>query len=136
MINQDIIPEFLVAGGNCVLIVEKDPLQGFVLQQSLEEAGWTVRLVECPTEALSCCEYDLFDAAMINADYVDDMNGFLLAGLLDLRYNLPSLMVTAARYSELRSYVAFTPSQELLFKPYLLAECGPRLQSLIAGAPV
>ena len=135
MIDQGIVPEYSGRVNGHVLIVEKDPLQGYLLQVSLMEAGWSVSLVEGPVEALWQCEHDLFDVAIINADYPDSIDGFVLAERLRKRYQLPSLMITAARYTELNSRPGFTVEQALLFKPYRLLECSSRLQQLLTLRP-
>lgn len=136
MIDPGIVPEYPGIGRKHVLIVEKDPLQGYLLKVSLIEAGWAVRLVEGPAEALWCCEHDLFDVALINSHYPESINGFVLAERLRERYHLPSLMITASRDCELESCAAFNPNQELLYKPYRLMECEPRLQRLLLLRPL
>jgi len=136
MFDQSIVPENSGPVDRHVLIVEKDPLQGYLLQVTLMEAGWSVSLAEGPVEALWQCEHDLFDVAIINADYPASINGFVLADRLRKRYHLPSLMITAARYTEFNNWPGFTVEQDLLFKPYRLLECSPRLQQLLAHRPL
>lgn len=119
-----------------VLIVEKDPLQGYLLKVSLQEADWMVCLVHEPDEALLFCEHNLYDAAIINGHYPGKMNGFVLGNQLFDQYHLPSLMITASRIKDLRRSIDFNPAQDLLYKPYLLSECGPRLRRLITGRPL
>jgi len=131
MINDGIVPEYAGKGRKHILVVEKDTLQGYLLKMSLQEQGWSVRLADGPEEALLHCEHSFFDAAIINYNYPGDINGFVLADLLQLRFHLPSLMITASRYVELRSDVAFNPRQPLLYKPYRLMECGPRVNQLL-----
>jgi DNA-binding response OmpR family regulator len=132
MTDPGMVPEYPGKGSKYVLIVEKDPLQGYLLKVFLMEEGWAVCLVEDPVEALSCCEHDLFDIALINSHYPGSINGFVLAEQLQDDYHLPSLMITASRNCELKSIAAFNPNQELLYKPYRLMECGPRLHQLLA----
>jgi DNA-binding response OmpR family regulator len=131
MTDPGMVPEYPGKGSKYVLIVEKDPLQGHLLKISLMEEGWAVRLVENPMKAISCCEHDMFDVALINSHYPDSINGFVLAERLQWDYHLPSLMITASRDCELRNIAAFNPNQELLYKPYQLMECGPRLYQLL-----
>lgn len=132
MTEPGMVPEYPGKGSKYVLIVEKDPLQGYLLKVSLMEKGWAVCLVEGPGDALSCCEHDLFDVALINSHYPDNIDGFVLAERLQGHYHLPSLMITASRNCELKTITAFNPNQELLYKPYRLMECGPRLHQLLA----
>lgn len=136
MIEEGIVPEFVGKKQNHLLIVEKDPLQAYLLKISFQEAGWVVRLAGGPEEALVSCEYGLFDAAIINYYYPGNINGCVLSDLLQKRFYLSSLMITASRYVELKRDAAFNPNQDLLFKPYRLSECGPRLQRLMTGVPV
>lgn len=136
MVDEGIIPGIEKEDRRYVLIVEKDPLQSYLLSVSLRDAGWVVRLAENPEEALVFCEYDLFDVAIINYCYPGGTNGFVLAECFRRQYHLPSLMITACRYSELSQSFAYTAFQDVLFKLYRLSECGPRLQRLITGAPL
>ena len=130
------VPEYINQGNGHVLIVEKDTLQGHLLKVYLQEAGWVVRLATGPTEALAFCTYDLFDLAILNFTYLEDVDGFVLANLLYEQYQLPSLMITAARYIELSRCPAFSSDQDVLFKPYQLSECHRRLKRLLAGTPL
>lgn len=136
MIDQGIIPEYSGKGRKHLLIVEKDTIQAYLLKLTLQDEGWTVRLVDSPVEALYCCEHDLFDAALINFNYPDSIDGFVLAEQLREQHHLPSLMITASRYSDLRKSPAFAADKDLLFKPYRLMELRPRLQRLMAGVPM
>ncbi|MFK8165672.1 MAG: two-component system response regulator [Lewinella sp.] len=136
MINQGIVPEYVKETRRYVLVVEKDTLQGYLLKVSLQDTGWTVRLADDPKEALLFCEHDLFDVAIINYNYPCGVSGFVLGERLYAQYKLPSLMITASRYIELRRCLAFTINQDVLFKPYRLSECNLRLQRLLTGAPL
>lgn len=135
MIDQGIVPEHSGETRRYVLVVEKDALQSYLLKLSLQDAGWVVRLADRPEEALLFCEHDLFDVAIINYAYGGDVNGFALSERLWKQYHLPSLMITASRYVELRRCPDFTEGQDLLYKPYRQLECDRRLQRLIMGTP-
>lgn len=136
MINVDIVPEYSGKGRYQVLIVEKDTLQEYLLKVSLQDAGWVVRLANDPEEALMFCEHDLFDVAIINYNYPGFINGFVLARRFRENYHLPSLMITASRYTELARRPGFSTNLDLLFKPYRLMECNRRLQRLVIGIPL
>lgn len=136
MFDHGIVPEYSGKGRHHVLIVEKDALQEYLLQVSLQDAGWAVRLANDPEEALLFCEHDLFDVAIINYNYPGNINGFTLAKQLREQYHLPCLMITAARYTELTRCISFTTELDLLFKPYRQMECSRRLQRLVTGAPM
>lgn len=131
MFERNIVPEYPVKGGRHVLIVEKDPLQGYLLKASLQDAGWVVCLVEEPDEGLNCCEHSIFDVAIINCSYPDGTDGFVLAKLLWGSQNLPCLMITANRYTDLESLPSFSAEQELIFKPYRLMEFDKSLDNLL-----
>lgn len=135
MIDYGIVPEYPGKGRRHVLVVEKDTLQGHLLKVSLQDLGWVVRLADDPQEALLFCEHDFFDVAIVNCNYPGNMDGFVLAEQLREQYHLPSLMITASRYTDLRKIPAFRVDQDLLFKPYRLMELRPRLQRLMAGVP-
>lgn len=113
-----------------ILIVEKDSLQAYLLEAKFREDGWGVRLVDAPAEALHCCERESFDAAIINFKYPGEVNGFELSRLFLEQHDLPSLMITATRYTELEKHPMFTSKQELIFKPYRLLECKQRLKAI------
>jgi len=114
-----------------VLVVEKDTLQAFLLEERLVESGWEVHLVTNPDSALNCCEAKAFDVAVINYKYKGGIDGYRLAQLLRERCSIPSLMITATRYVELERNPLFSPQQEILFKPYRLTECARRLKALM-----
>ncbi|TXF86298.1 response regulator [Neolewinella aurantiaca] len=132
MCDFNIVPEYPGKPGNHVLLVEKDPLQRYLLEVLLSEAEWVVRLAKDPEDALNCCEYDFFDAAIINSHYSEGQTGWALAKRFREDYNLPCLMITSSRVTELEELPDFTERQELLFKPYRLMECRRRLQELIS----
>ncbi|WP_020571530.1 response regulator [Neolewinella persica] len=136
MIKEPSVPGHARSVRRYVLIVEKDTLQGHLLKVSLQDAGWVVRLADGPQEALRFCEHDLFDVAIINYHYPGGVNGFVLAEHFRRQYHLPSLMITASRYTELTTCGAFTANQDLLFKPYRLFECSRRLERLIDNVPL
>lgn len=135
MINQGIVPEVTLSARNYVLLVEKDTLQRHLLRVSLEERGWSVSVADTPCQALRLCEHDLFDVAIINSSYDGEKNGFVFSQQLSDRYHLPSLMITASRYVELRQYQAFSFVQSLLFKPYVLSRVTGRLSTLTKSVP-
>ena len=130
MPDRYIVPEEAGTGCNRVLLIEKDPLQAHLLKVMIRKSGWIVCTAVSPREGLLCCEHDFFDAAVINSDYPDDVDGFTLAGLLRVKYGIPSLMITSARYAELKTQSGFRTEQELMFKPYQMLECRRRLQQL------
>lgn len=113
-------------------MVEKDALQGYLLEEALKEAGWKAYRVENPEKALWLCEHNLFDVALINAKYPGGTDGLELGQYLANHYALPSLMITASRYTELERNRYFSGRQEILFKPYLLQECLLRLQDILS----
>lgn len=70
------------------------------------------RLAEAPNEALFFCQHDLFGVVIINYSYTSETNGFELAEYLRKQYHLPSLMITASRYIELKRCPAFSLDQD------------------------
>lgn len=114
-----------------VLLVEKDVVQAYLLEEKLREAGWVVASVDSSARALRCCEKRTFDAAIINYHYAGGINGLELSERLRMDYNTPSLIITATRLKVLEKDPKFTTQQEFLFKPYRLMECGPRLDNLL-----
>jgi|GEM_PF-2288904 len=136
MIGKVITPDFLKNGRGRVLIVERDALQAYLLEAKLREAGWAVESVAGPGEAILFCRENNFDVAIINYRYPGKMNGFELAALLRERCESSSLMITATSYSELQRCASFSKTQDILFKPYRLMQCVPRLRRLIAGEPL
>lgn len=134
MSDRSIVPEYPAKSGGHVLIIEKDPLQGYLLKMSLQDTGWIVYLVEEPREGLRCCENKVFDAAIINSNYPEGVDGFVLAKRLWESQYLPCLMITATRYAELERRTSFSEKQELIFKPYQSMECEKKLKVLLEQA--
>lgn len=77
-----------------VLVVEDEPLIGFLAEELLEAAGHAVRLAGSAEAALRQATCQAFDVAVVDLGLPDATGAELVAGLLALQPGLPVVLST------------------------------------------
>lgn len=77
-----------------VLVVEDEPLIGFLAEELLEAAGHAVRLAGSAKAALRLAEAEAFDVAVVDLGLPDATGAVLVTRLLALRPDLPVVLST------------------------------------------
>lgn len=114
-----------------ILVVEDDAAMGALVQQGLEDDGYTVTLVTNGVDALIATARETFSAAAIDV-MLPEMNGFEICRHLRKQENsLPVLLLTARDAVEDRVLGLDSGADDYLTKPFAFAEFSARIRALV-----
>lgn len=114
-----------------ILVVEDDPSLGFLLQDSLESAGYTVTLCEDGETGLSVLGNDAFDLCVLDV-MLPKVDGFSLAKELRSRQQeVPFMFLTAKALKADRLQGFELGCDDYLTKPFGLEELVYRVKAIL-----
>ena len=113
-----------------ILVVEDDPVMGRVLEQGLDEAGFSVDLVTSGEEAIAAALTTPFDAISLDL-MIPGEDGFVVCNRLRRRrIETPVLMLTARDAVGDRVRGLESGADDYLVKPFAFEEYIARLRAL------
>jgi two-component system, OmpR family, response regulator len=113
-----------------ILVVEDDPVMGRILEQGLDEAGFSVDLVTSGEEAIAAALTTPFDAISLDL-MIPGENGFDVCNRLRRRrIETPVLMLTARDAVGDRVRGLESGADDYLVKPFAFEEYVARLRAL------
>jgi len=114
-----------------ILVVEDDAAMGALVQQGLEDDGYTATLVTNGMDALIAAASDDYSAAAIDV-MLPEMSGFEICRHLREHGNpLPVLLLTARDAVEDRVHGLDSGADDYLTKPFAFAELAARIRALV-----
>ena len=114
-----------------ILVVEDDAAMGALVQQGLEDDGYTATLVTNGMDALIAAASDDYSAAAIDV-MLPEMSGFEICRHLREHGNpLPVLLLTARDAVEDRVHGLDSGADDYLTKPFAFAEFAARIRALV-----
>lgn len=126
-------PQVQAATAGALLLVEDNAINRELIQQQLDELGYTVEVAENGQLALSVWRSNAFAAVLTDIN-MPVMNGYQLArALRDRGETLPILAITATALASERQRCREAGIDDLLLKPLTLKRLQEALQIYLAG---